>query len=151
MNFAHAHLLLNHIPVLGSVFGFAMLSAALLRKSDELLKAGFATLILTAVAALAAFFTGEPAEHFIEAIPGISESFIERHEEAALASLVSAAITGALSLAGLFFFSRGRPLPRWLVPLSLLAALITLGLMARTANLGGQIRHEEARGSFGPS
>jgi hypothetical protein len=38
VNPAHLHLLLNHIPVLGIAFGLALVSLALLRKSEELKK-----------------------------------------------------------------------------------------------------------------
>lgn len=146
MNFAHLHLAINHIPVIGTAFGLALLAAAGLRRSDELLKAGFAILIFTALSALAVFLTGEPAEHFIESFAGVAEAAIEAHEEAALLSLVAAGISGAIGSAGFWFLWRAQAVPKWLLSLALISALLTLGLMGWTANLGGQIRHEEARG-----
>lgn len=147
MNFAHLHLIINHVPVLGTAFGLGMLAAARIRKSDELLKAGFAILILTALSAVVVFLTGEPAEHVIEHFAGVTEAAIEAHEEAALLSLLSAAGAGAISLVGFWFFYRARAVPKWVISLCLISAVLTLGLMGRAANLGGQIRHEEARGA----
>jgi len=40
----------------------------------------------------------------------------------------------------------GQTLPNWAVITSLVLALVTFLLMARTANLGGQLRHPEIRG-----
>ena len=36
MDPAHLHLMLNHIPVLGTAFGMALIAWALFRKSEEL-------------------------------------------------------------------------------------------------------------------
>jgi len=40
----------------------------------------------------------------------------------------------------------GQTLPNWAVITSLVLALVTFLLMARTANLGGQLRHPKIRG-----
>ena len=36
MNWAHVHLMLSHLPVVGTIFGVLLLLLALLRKSEEL-------------------------------------------------------------------------------------------------------------------
>lgn len=36
MSAAHVHLLLNHIPILGSIFGLLVLCYGIWRKSDEI-------------------------------------------------------------------------------------------------------------------
>jgi hypothetical protein len=74
---------LNHIPILGTVLGFLLLSVAVARKSGELKRVSLAVFVITAVVALPVYFTGEPAEEIVEHLPGVSESLIERHEEAA--------------------------------------------------------------------
>lgn len=40
MNGAHLHLLLNHLPILGSLFGFVLLLVALARRQPLLVRAG---------------------------------------------------------------------------------------------------------------
>ena len=83
MNPAHLHLMLNHIPVLGMAFGLALVSLALLRKSEELKRISLGFLIVIALLAIPAYLTGEPAEELVENLPGVSKSSIEQHEEAA--------------------------------------------------------------------
>jgi hypothetical protein len=146
MSLVHLHLLLNHVPVIGTFFVLFLLVVALWRRSSETAKLGLFLMIGIAITAGIVFLTGEPAEEAVEHVAGISEAVIHSHEEAAEASLVAAAITGALGLGLLAWFWR-RELPRWAGAVSLAATLAVGGLMAWTANLGGQIRHTEIGGA----
>ena len=143
MNFAHWHLLLNHLPVLGTAFGVVLLLLATWRKSDELKRLSLWVFVLAAVAAIPAYLTGEPAEGMIEHMPNVAENLIERHEEWALISLLATGLTGLAALAGWFAYRRAEHLPNWLTSGALVLALTTSTLMGWTANLGGQIRHPE--------
>lgn len=148
MNLAHVHLLLNHMPVVGSIIGLLLLLWAFLRGSDELKRASLALFVAAAVVSVPVFLTGEPAEELTENLPGVSEAVIERHEDSAVLSLIAAEVLGAISLFGLILAWRSREkAARWTMALSLAASLVTVGLMAWTANLGGQIRHTEIRAS----
>jgi asparagine N-glycosylation enzyme membrane subunit Stt3 len=60
MNWAHIHLSLNHLPVVGTFFGVLLLLLALLRKSEELKRVSLGVFVLTALLALPVYFTGEP-------------------------------------------------------------------------------------------
>ena len=144
MNPVHLHLMLNHVPVLGSVFGLLLLGAAFLRKSRELQKVSLG--VIAAAVAIPVYFTGEPAEERIEHLPGVAKAIIEEHEEAAVVALVSILVLGAVAAAGLIVFRGQRSIPRWFVNASFIMALVTLGLLLRTANLGGKVRHTEIRG-----
>jgi hypothetical protein len=53
--------------------------------------------------------------------------------------------TGAFALIGLWQTQRASRLPRWNVAAVLILSVLTVGLMARTGNTGGDIRHEELR------
>lgn len=143
MNGAQAHLLFNHLPVLGVPFSALLLLAGAWRRSEELKKAGLAAFALTALCVLPAYFTGEGAEHVIEDLPGVTEGLIHAHEEAAEAALAVTLILGALSLGALWHAGKvGRVRRRAWVPV-LLLGLAALALLARTAHLGGLIRHAE--------
>lgn len=150
MNLAHLHLMLNHIPVLGIAFGLALVSLALLRKSEELKRISLGFLIVIALLASPAYLTGEPAEELVENLPGVSKSSIEQHEEAAQVAFAGVLIVGAAALGGLIFFRRRKLVPNWLSVIVLVLSLIVFALMARTANLGGFIRHAEIRPDFQP-
>lgn len=151
MDAAHLHLLLNHVPVIGLVFSWLLLAYALAIRSQDVTRASFWALGLVAVAAAVVYLTGEPAEHLVEGLPGFSEAAMERHETAALWATWAAVAAGAVALGGLYMY-RGVDVPQRLGVLVLALSLVALVPMAWTANLGGQVRHEEIRGgSDGPA
>ncbi len=143
MDAAHIHLLLNHVPVLGTFFGLALLAYALLRRQQDVLKAALGVFVVTGLAAGVVYLTGESAEELVEGMAGITEALIEPHEESALVALVLAGVLGLAALVGLLFFRRG--VPGWLGSAVLVLALVAGGAMAWTANLGGRINHPEIR------
>ncbi|MBO0801354.1 MAG: hypothetical protein J2P31_21250 [Blastocatellia bacterium] len=151
MNWAHIHLLLNHIPVIGIMLGALLSLFAILRKSEELKRVTLGIFVFTAVIALPVYFTGEPAEDMVKHLPEVSKAFIEPHEDSALFSLVAAIVTGIVALIGLIVYRRAEKLPNWIATSTLVLSLVASGLMGWTANLGGQIRHTEIRAGFTPS
>ena len=114
MNPAHLHLILNHVPVVGTLFGLALLGWGLLRKSEELTKTSLGILIIIALLAIPVYLTGEPAEEIVEHLPGVNEASIEQHEEAALVAFVGILIVGAAALVSLVLFGRSKPVPNCL-------------------------------------
>jgi MYXO-CTERM domain-containing protein len=91
------------------------------------------------------FLTGEPAEEAVEKLAGIHERVIHDHEELAEATLGTVSVAGLLAL-GLLGWRRRRILPRAALGLALAVVVGVGGLLARTAWLGGQIRHTEIAG-----
>lgn len=145
MNWAHIHLLLNHIPVLGTLFGLALLGYAIIQQSDALKRAALNTFVAVALVALPVYFTGEPAEEVVESAAGISKGAIDAHEASALISLIGVEALGVIALVGLATASRGRSVSARATGAAFVVSLATAVLMARTANLGGQIHHQEIR------
>ena len=146
MNLAHVHLLVNHIPVLGVALGLVVLAAAAARHHTVVAKCALVLFVISALAAIPTYLTGEPAEELVESAAGDVEAWVEPHEEAALISLVLVEGLGVLSIIGLWT-SRHRPaLARGVMASVLVLAAITAGSLTWTANLGGQIRHSEIRG-----
>ena len=150
MNPAHWHLMLNHIPVVGMAFGLALVSLALLRKSEELKRISLGFLIVIALLAIPVYLTGEPAEELVENLPGVSKSSIDQHEEAAQVAFAGVLVVGAAALGGLIFSRRRKLVSNWFSLIVLVLSLIVFALMARTANLGGLIQHAEIRPDFQP-
>jgi hypothetical protein len=103
------------------------------------------TFVIVALAAVAAYLTGEPAEDVVKGLPGIPRPLISRHEDAAGIALGGAIALGVLALGGLIWCRMGRQLNNWFSTLALAAAILVTGLMAWTAYLGGQIHHPEIR------
>jgi beta-lactamase regulating signal transducer with metallopeptidase domain len=78
MNWAHIHLLLNHVPVLGTIFGLALLGYAVLKRSEALKRAALGVFVAVALLALPVYFTGEPAEEAVQSAAGVSKSSYRR-------------------------------------------------------------------------
>ena len=149
MSWGHLHLLLNHVPVIGTVLGLLLLLVAFTRRSEELKKVTLGLFVLIALVTVPVYLTGEPAEEMVENIPGISKAMIDRHEDAALFSLIAVEVTGIIALAGLLLFRRKKDLGNLLAILTLAFAVVTGGLLAWTSNLGGQVRHTEISSGVG--
>lgn len=137
--------MLNHVPVFGTAFGLGLVGWALLRRSEELKRISLGIFIIVALLAIPAYLTGEPAEELVENLPGVSKSSIEQHEEAAQVAFAGVLIVGVAALGGLIFFRHDKAIPNWLAVIVLVLSLIVFTLMARTADLGGLIRHPEIR------
>ena len=151
MDPVHLHLLLNHLPVVGTAFTLVLLLVALAKNSAELKRVSLAFLVLVALLAVPVYLTGKSAEVAVMMLDGFEESFIEQHADAAQWAFGAQVALGVLALAGLFVTRRGQPLPKWCASALLALTLLVCGLMARTANLGGQIRHPEIRASQAPA
>tara|TARA_R110002049_G_scaffold307994_2_gene510514 strand:+ start:188 stop:706 length:519 start_codon:yes stop_codon:yes gene_type:complete len=145
MTLTHLHLVLNHLPVLGTAFGLGLLAFGIWRQSTELKKTALGIFVLVALMAVPVYLTGEPAEEGVEGLPGVSETIIEQHEEAAGVAFASIGALGVIALIGLLMLRHGKPVPAWFAGLMVIASLTVSGLMAWTANIGGQIRHTEIR------
>jgi uncharacterized membrane protein len=146
MSAAHLHLMLNHIPLLGLVFGAALLAYGLWRGAEDVQKASLGLLAVAGLSAIAVYLTGEPAEEVVEGLAGVSHDAIEAHEEWGLYALVAGIATGALALGALLLGWVRERLGRGAVVLTLVLALLASGLIGYTANLGGKISHPELRG-----
>jgi len=146
----YAHLLLNHIPVIGTVIALPLLIAAFLRRSNELARAALVLLVAMSIVGAVVFYTGEPAEDRVEKLPGFSKEVIHEHEEAGEKAMFAIPALGVVSLGGLLAYRKRPELPRWFVALVLAIALATLGLTAWTAQLGGKIRHTELEAAPAP-
>ncbi|HMM78395.1 MAG TPA: hypothetical protein PKC65_00070 [Pyrinomonadaceae bacterium] len=146
MDPVHVHLFLNHFPVICSVLAVPLFLFAYLRKSDELKQLALLVLVFAAAVTIPVYLSGEPAEEVVEKLAGVSHDLIEQHEDAAYFALISMMITGAISLIGLIsMFLKKAAAAKFLVLVALLSSIGSAGLMLRTSNLGGQIRHSEIR------
>jgi uncharacterized membrane protein len=145
MNLVHLHLLLNHFPTIGMIVGLGVFVTAIAVKSDDLKRASLAIFFFIALLSIIVFATGTGAQLALAQGPEVSKTLIERHETAAFIALWFMELTGALGWLGLWQYRRLSRVPQGTVAAVLLAGLVTLGLMTRAANIGGEIRHPEIR------
>jgi len=148
---AHLHLLLNHAPTVGTTIVVGLLVLAFLRKSDDLATVGLELSFGIALVTLPVFFSGLAAQAALADADGVSTAAVASHEDAAFFSFAMMAVTGALSWLAIWQRRRSsRPVRGTVVAVFVLSCL-TLTAMARTANLGGAIRHPEILTADGAS
>ncbi len=152
MDLTHIHLLLNHFPTIGTIIGLGLLLFAVLGKSDDLKRAGLVVFLGIGLVTIATYVTGNAAQAKIcvataATLPcqdsNVSRALIGAHEGAAMIAFAVMQLTGAFAWLGLWQMRRLSHLPNWNMALVLLLAIVTFGLMARAANIGGEIRHPE--------
>jgi hypothetical protein len=145
MDLAHIHLLLNHFPTIGNIIGGGLFVLSLITNSDDLKRASLVVLVGISLIAIPTYMSGNGAQDAIKNLPGVSKSLIETHEGAALVALGFMEVTGAFAWLGLWQFRRLARVPKWNLAVILVLTLVTLGLMVRASNIGGEIRHAEIR------
>jgi hypothetical protein len=144
MNAAYFHIALVHVPVILTPLGVVFLIIAHLRTSLSVARVALGILISASIIAIPAFLLGEGAEEIVEHLPGISESLIENHEEAAEIGLWATIAAGLTSLCAWVAISRGALLERALLIATFFISSLASVALAYTAHLGGSIRHPEA-------
>lgn len=148
MNAAHLHLVLNHVPVFGSIFAALLIGWGLLRRSEDVLRLGLIVAVLIGIATWGVQLTGQPAEHALSGTAGFQRRLVHAHEEAAQISTYVIALAAVLALATLVMMRRRRGAAKGLAVVTLVVVLAGFGLVSRAALLGGEIMHPEARAGW---
>lgn len=143
MDQTHIHLLINHLPIFGSILGGFVLANGIYSKSDQTNIAAYYVLIISSIGAVIAYLTGEAAEETVEDLQGISKVFLDQHEDASVFALGALITLGVVALAALFLTIKKSPYSRTIAIGTLILSLVSFGIIARTGYLGGQIRHTE--------
>jgi len=149
MDLTHIHLLLNHFPTIGYIIGGGLFLLSLIAKSDDLKRASLVILLGIALLAIPTYMSGNGAQVAIKSLPGVTKAMIESHEGAALVAIAFMEFTGAFAWLGLWQFRRLDRIPSWNLAVILVLTVVSLGLMTKASNLGGEIRHAEIRAAAG--
>jgi hypothetical protein len=149
MDLAHTHLLLNHFPTIGTIIGGGLFLLSLIMKSDDLKRASLIVLLGIALISLPTYMSGNGAQAALASAPGISKTLIETHEGVALEGLALMEVLGAFAWLGLWQFRRLSYIPKWNLAIILILTAATFVFMARAANIGGEIHHQEIRAGQG--
>jgi hypothetical protein len=151
MNLPHLHLILNHVPTVGTAVAVALLLLALVRKQDGLARAGLELFCAIALVTLPAYLSGIATQPIIAELPGVSLGAIQRHHDAVIPASLVMLLAAFLAWLGLW---RGRrtsgAAPRAYVLSAFALGLLTLALMGRAASIGGEIRHPEILAATSP-
>lgn len=147
MSQTHIHLLLNHVAIMAALFSAILFLFGAIRKNETIKNVALIGFVLAAVAAIPVFLTGEPAEESVEKLPGVLESVIEAHEEAAefaiwMIGIAGLAALGSLLLKNVSFFKT-----TVFAGIMVVISLVSASAISYTGYLGGQIRHTEISGN----
>lgn len=145
MNEAHFHLAINHLPIVGVLIGLLVLVTGFVLQKPEVKGTALGIFVFSALASIAAFYSGEGAEEIVERIPGISETLINQHKKAAELFFTIILILGGISVITMFLEIKKMKLAKLGFVLAILFSLAA-GVLAKNAGTtGGEIRHTEIR------
>ncbi len=145
MDATHLHLILTHFPIVGTIIGIGILGYGQFTKNIDIQKIALVTFIVMAILTIPVYLTGEEAEETVEHIAGISEHFIENHEELAEKAVWVMGLLGILSLINFFALIKKLSFAKTISIITLLVSIGTFGLFAKVGSTGGEIRHSEIR------
>ena len=140
-----AHLFLNHVPLVGLVFGLVFLVAGLKRSSDAALRASLRIFVAMGVIVVLVAGSGLVSANILADATWLDADALSRHRLAGIFTLVILVTLGGLSGAMLSSSRNTSTLPAWGRTAVLVLALVALGACLWTAYVGGRLRHSELR------
>jgi len=145
VNVAHLHLLLNHVPTVGSAVALGLLVMALIRRDEGLKHGALEVLFGVALLTLPVYITGVAAYRELREQPGVPEMTALLHQDVALFGFAWLELAGFVGWAALWQTRRRGRAASGMVAATVVLLALSLGVMGRAATLGGEIRHPEIR------
>ena len=145
VNVPHLHLLMNHVPTVGTVIALGLFLMSFVRRSEHLRHASLEVFFLIALASLPVYLTGLAAQAAITGTAGVSDAAIAAHHDRAMLAFAFVEIIGFVAWLALWQSRRLARPAGWITPAVLLLGVVTLALMADAASVGGEIRHPEIK------
>lgn len=143
---AYRHMLLNHVPIIGLLVAFLVLSTGLVLRQTAVLFVGLVLVTLTAGASIPVANYGDAAYPAIyDTLDGAGQKWLDYHAELAERWVPMLIATAALAVLAIVVGVWRRPLLPWAVVLVALVTLAGIGGASIVARAGGQIQHAEFR------
>lgn len=139
----HLHLLLNHVPTIGTVVGLGVFLLGLRRKNPSLRAVALEILFIVALVTLPVYLTGGGAISAVQPMNGVWTAALTAHRDAAVVAFMLMQLTGGVAWLALWMHRRRLRAAVTVSYLALAFAVLTLALMGNAANIGGEIRHSE--------
>ena len=149
MNDAHLHLLVNHFPIIGTLFGLGILISGMLLKNNSVKNTAYILFIVAAVFSAFSMGTGEGAEELVENLPSIGKQIIHEHEEIAEKFAIIMYATGLFGLLSLYTSIKNHKLAKTISYVTLALAIFAAVFAKSVGTTGGEIRHTEIRANSG--
>ena len=145
MNDAHLHMIANHFPIIGIIFGLGIVLVGLFLKNNVLKNTAYSLFIIAAIFGFLSMNTGEGAEEIVEDFPNIGKQIIHEHEELAEKFAIVLYILAVVSLAGLYLNVKKHAKGFLVSIIVAIIAVLGVFLAQQTGVSGGEIRHTEIR------
>jgi len=149
MNDAHLHMVVNHFPIIGTIFGLGILIVGIVMKNNTIKNTAYILFVVAAIFAAVSMATGEGAEEMVEDLPSVGKKIIHEHEEMAEKLALVLYVLGIVSLAGLFLNIKKNTKANLVSFLALTIAVVAVFLGKQTGTSGGEVRHTEIRADSG--
>ncbi len=145
MNDAHLHMVVNHFPIIGTIFGLGILITGIVMKNNVIKNVAYVLFVIAAIFGFASMFTGEGAEEIAEKLPSVTDQIIHEHEEMAEKLALVLYVLAGVSLLGLYMNFKNHVKANLVSYLAFVIALVGVFLGKQTGTTGGEIRHTEIR------
>lgn len=164
MNEAHSHLLINHFPIIGLLFGILVLIVGIIAKSSVTRRVGLMLFLVSGITSFPSFKTGEGAEHHFEEYSEKTfekeykvpmemrmekheelEHYIHEHEEKAEALMPFMWGIIILSLIALYLEWKKKSMALVASIVVLIVGCLAAYFAREVGNSGGLIAHPEIR------
>ena len=136
----HLHAMVIHFPIALLIIGFLSEIIAVFIKKPFFHQAGFYLLIIGTLGTIGSYLSGNEAGDGIE--EGALGKAIELHEQAATLALWLTIVTAVIYV-GVYFLNYSK---NWIRILSIILFAATIGAIARTGYLGGQLVYKHGAG-----
>jgi uncharacterized membrane protein len=145
MNDAHLHLIVNHFPIIGTIFGLGILIAGFALKNNAIKNTAYVLFLIAAAFAFASMYTGEGAEEMVEDMPNIGKQIIHEHEELAEKLAILLYALAFFSMVSFYTAMKNHKFAKLASYVSFVLALGAVVLGSFVGTSGGEIRHTEIR------
>lgn len=140
MNSVYIHLLVNHAPLFGVLFSLVLFTVSLW-KGPDFRKLGYGIILVTLLLSIVTIYSGEAAEERVEHNPGISEQWLETHDEIAELAIWFIIAIAALSIVGIWNEKSNKFAQKTITQLIILLLFISMLFFVRVNYTGGKIEH----------
>lgn len=145
MNDAHLHMVVNHFPIIGTIFGLGILIVGIFMKNAVIKNVAYILFVVAAIFAAVSMTTGEGAEEIAENLPSVTDQIIHEHEEMAEKLALVLYALGVISLLGLYLNFKNNAKAAVVSYIAIVVAVSGVFLGKQTGTTGGEIRHTEIR------
>jgi hypothetical protein len=145
MNLAHFHIVVNHVPSLGSILGLLLLAMGIYKKDETIKQSAYFVLVLITMAVLPTYVSGAEAQRIVKTSASYSAGMVQLHQNLAMVTLLVMTFAGMFAWFGTWEIRRQKRSGSLTTAATLIFTTAAVVLVLETASIGGKINHSEIR------